>query len=306
MERIQLLNNIKIDPAKPVLIAGPTASGKSALALALAEKYDGVVVNADALQVYGCWRVLTARPSPADEARAPHLLYGHVNRDVAYSVGEWLREVRAILDRTDGRLPIFVGGTGLYLSSLVNGLAEIPAVSPEIRAKAEIRLRALGPAALLADIKADDPATYVRIDRQNPMRVQRAWEVFHTTGRGLAAWQDDTPPPLLAIGAVNGIVLHAPKDILTPRIEARFRRMVVGGGLDECRANLAGWNPAWPSSKAIGAAELIAHLRRETDLESAITAAAIATRQYAKRQRSWFRTRMKDWIWVELSTGPCG
>lgn len=280
----------------PVLIAGPTASGKSALALEIAETRGGVIVNADAIQVYDNWRVLTARPSPAEEARAPHRLYGHVAHDAAYSVGDWLREVAGIL-QGEAR-PIVVGGTGLYFTALTEGLAEIPATPSEVRAEATARLEAGGLAALLADL---DDETLSRIDQMNPMRVQRAWEVQRATGRGIAAWQDDTPPPLLPPEACARLVVDAPKDWLNPRIERRFDQMLDAGALDEARANLPGWNPAHLSAKAIGAPELIAHLNGEISLAQAREAAIIGTRQFAKRQRTWFRARMKGW--QRLSAG---
>ena len=280
----------------PVLIAGPTASGKSALALEIAETRGGVIVNADAIQVYRNWRVLTARPSPAEEARAPHRLYGHVAHDAAYSVGDWLREVAGIL-QGEAR-PIVVGGTGLYFTALTEGLAEIPATPSEVRVEATARLEAGGLAALLADL---DDETLARIDQMNPMRVQRAWEVQRATGRGIAAWQDDTPPPLLPPEACARLVVDAPKDWLNPRIERRFDQMLEAGALDEARANLPGWNPAHLSAKAIGAPELIAHLNGEISLAQAREAAIVGTRQFAKRQRTWFRARMKGW--QRLSAG---
>ncbi|WP_068116905.1 tRNA (adenosine(37)-N6)-dimethylallyltransferase MiaA [Tropicimonas marinistellae] len=278
-----------IDRERPVLIAGPTASGKSWLALEVAAGQGGVIVNADALQVYENWRVLTARPSPEDEAIAPHELYGHVGRTAPYSVGHWLREVAGLLD---GPLrPIIVGGTGLYFTALTEGLVEIPPVPAEIRRQADELDHADRLAAL-------DPTTRGRIDTANPARVQRAWEVLATTGRGLADWQDDTPSPLLPLAETTAFVLDAPKDWLTPRIEARFDQMLARGALDEVRANLRGWDPALPSSRAIGAPELISHLQGALSLEDAREAAVIATRQYAKRQRTWFRARMKRWTQV--------
>ena len=296
----------EIDPRKPVLIAGPTASGKSALALALAQQYRRPIVNADALQVYGCWRVLTARPSPEDEARAPHLLYGHISCDHKYSVGQWLRELQPILQDPSSAPAIIIGGTGLYFTSLVSGLSVIPDVPAAVRETARQRLRtAGGRAAMRADLAAEDPETLARIDAANPRRLQRAWEVLRGTGRGLAAWHDATPPPLLPLSEATALLLEAPKSWLNPRIERRFRRIVAEGGLEECRARLAGWNPALPSARAIGAAELIAHLRGEIDLETAISRAVTATRQYAKRQRSWFRARMQGWRRIDLSTSPC-
>ncbi|MWD27783.1 tRNA (adenosine(37)-N6)-dimethylallyltransferase MiaA [Aquicoccus sp. SCR17] len=278
------------DPARPVLIAGPTASAKSELALRLAEREGGVVVNADAIQVFDNWRVLTARPSPADEARAPHALYGHVGRQDEYSVGHWLRDLAPLLE--SGERPIITGGTGLYFTALTQGLAEIPPTPPEVRAEADARLAEEGLEALLAEL---DTATAERIDRRNPARVQRAWEVRRSTGRGLAAWQDDTPPPLLPLARAQPILVEAPRDWLTPRIERRFDAMLAAGALDEARDNLEGWDPARLSSKAIGAPELIAHLRGEITLEAARDASTIATRQFAKRQRTWFRAKMAEW-----------
>lgn len=286
--------DLDISPDRPVLIAGPTASGKSALAMRIAREGGGVVINADAIQVYADWRILTARPSPADEAEIPHRLFGHVPFDAAYSAGHWLREVAPLL-RGPGR-PIIVGGTGLYFSALTEGLADIPATPPEIRARAEAIRRDEGPEALA---RALDAATRARIDLRNPMRVQRAWEVLNATGRGLAEWQAATPPPLLPPGAAAALVLAPGRDWLNARIEARFRAMLEAGALDEARANLAHWNPARPSSKAIGAAELVAHLRGEMTLAAAAERATVATRQYAKRQRTWFRSQMAGWAWYD-------
>ena len=279
-----------IPPDRHVLIAGPTASGKSALALQLAERQGGVIVNADAIQVYANWRVLTARPSARDEARARHALYGHIAFDADYSVGHWLRELAGLLE--SGERLIVTGGTGLYFTALTEGLAEIPPTPPDIRAEADAIRSEAGLAPLLAAL---DARTRARIDTQNPMRVQRAWEVQRATGRGLAAWQDDTPPPLLPLAQCTALVVEAPKDWLTPRIERRFDQMLEMGALDEARANLAQWDPALPSSKAIGAPELIAHLRGALSLDAARAAATIAPRQFAKRQRTWFRARMREW-----------
>jgi tRNA dimethylallyltransferase len=279
-----------LSPDRPVLIAGPTASGKSALALRIAQDHGGVIVNADAIQVFANWRVLTARPSMADEARVQHLLYGHVPGDAPYSVGHWLREVAPLLQA--GPRPIIVGGTGLYFTALTEGLAQIPALPAHIRPEAEARLQQGGLDALLADL---DAATLSRIDQRNPMRVQRAWEVWRGTGRGLAAWQDTTPPPLLPLSQASAILVDAPKDWLNARIARRFDAMLADGALDEARANLATWNPDHLSAKAIGAPELIAHLQGQMTLAAAQEAATIATRQFAKRQRTWFRARMRDW-----------
>lgn len=292
---MEYVNTLPAD--RPVLIAGPTASGKSALALRIAETAGGVIVNADAIQVFACWRVLTARPDAAEEARAPHRLYGHVPCDFAYSVGHWLREVAEIL-QGDAR-PIIVGGTGLYFRALTEGLAEIPPTPPEIRAEADARLRSDGLEAMLSDL---DVPTAARIDRQNPMRVQRAWEVLRATGRGLADWQDDTPPPLLPLDATTPLLVEAGKDWLNARIARRFDKMLDEGALDETRAMLPRWDAALPAAKAIGAPELIAHLRGELSLDAAREAATIATRQFAKRQRTWFRARMGGWTRIAAET----
>lgn len=280
-----------------MLIAGPTASGKSALALDIAARSGGVIVNADALQVYANWRVLTARPSPGDTDAAPHALYGHVAFDQDYSVGHWLRAVSDLLAGPD-RL-IIVGGTGLYFTALTEGLADIPPTPLQIRQTADARMAAEGAAALLAELDAE---TAARIDTQNPVRVQRAWEVQATTGRGLAAWQDNTPPPLLPLDRTQPFVLNAPRDWLNPRIDTRFAQMIAAGALDEVRANMPGWDPARPSAKAIGAPELMAHLHGDMTLQDATRLATIATHQYAKRQRSWFRARMKQWQALDPAT----
>lgn len=278
----------------PVLIAGPTASGKSALAMDIAARDGRVVVNADALQVYGCWRILSARPSLADEAALPHALYGHIGRDDAYSVGHWLREVSQYLN---GRV-VIVGGTGLYFSALTEGLAEIPPTPPEVRLRGDARRLEDGFESFLTEIDAE---TRARIDTLNPARVQRAWEVQVATGRGLAAWQNETGPALLPLDKAEALVLRPDVPWLDARIARRFSQMMDQGALDEARAQLPTWDPARASAKAIGAPELIAHLRGKTDLETAVHQATLASRQYAKRQRTWFRSRMKNWRAIDQS-----
>lgn len=290
-----LISIAEISSEQPVLIAGPTASGKSALAAEIVARGGGVIVNADALQVYSCWRILTARPSEADEAALPHRLYGHVGRHGVYSVGHWLREVAAIL--AEGLRPVIVGGTGLYFSSLTNGLAVVPAIPPEVRQAADARLLDAGLARMAAEI---DPATAARIDLLNPARVQRAWEVLQATGRGLADWQAKTGAPLLPLSQAMALVIRPDRDWLGARIDTRFDAMMAAGALDEARAALPDWDAGLPSSRAIGAPELISHLRGEIALADAIAAAGTASRQYAKRQRTWFRNRMRDWREVSL------
>lgn len=280
----------------PVLIAGPTASGKSALAMELAARDGRVIVNADALQVYANWRVLTARPTPAEEAAAPHALYGHVARDTPYSVGHWLREVAGVL--AGGRPVVITGGSGLYLSALTEGLAEVPPIPPEVRAEAD----ALRDGDLAAMAAALDARTAARIDLRNPARVQRAWEVLRATGHGLAHWQDRTDAvPLLPLADAEALALHADVAWLDARIAGRLRGMIADGALAEVREEMRHGLDTRPATQAIGARELAAHLRGETTLDEAISAATLATRRYAKRQRTWLRSRMKDWQPVLLS-----
>lgn len=271
---------------KPILIAGPTASGKSALALEIAQSQGGVIVNADASQVYDCWRVITARPSPEEEALAPHRLYGHIAWDASYSTGHWLREVAPLL--RGGARPIIVGGTGLYFTALTQGLAEIPATPPELRAEADL----IPLETLLADL---DPATAAGLDRQNRARVQRAWEVQRATGRPLADWQADTPPALLPLAAAVPLVFDVDKDWLENRIRRRFDQMLDQGALEEVEAMRGRYDPALPSCKAIGVPELMAYIDGRIDLDEARARATISTRQFAKRQRTWFRSKMHHW-----------
>ena len=283
---------IAISPSDPVLIAGPTASGKSALALHIARTQGGVVVNADALQVYDGWRILTARPDDSEMAQADHALYGHVPFDAAYSTGHWLRDVAPFL--AGNQRPIIVGGTGLNFAALLKGLADIPPTPADIRAAGnDIPLPDL--------LAALDAQTSARIDTNNRVRVQRAWEVLQATGRGLAAWQDNTPPPLLPPADAVKITLDVPVDWLNDRIARRFDQMLDLGALDEARAMLPTWNPAHQSSKAIGAPEMIAHLQGKMTLDDARDAAVIASRQYAKRQRTWFRSKHQDWAKLDIS-----
>ncbi|WP_281992186.1 tRNA (adenosine(37)-N6)-dimethylallyltransferase MiaA [Sulfitobacter geojensis] len=275
-----------ISPEKHVLIAGPTASGKSALALEIAAAQGGVIVNADASQVYDCWRIITARPSPAEEAQAPHLLYGHIGAHDTYSTGHWLREVTALLG--SGQRLIITGGTGLYFAALTQGLAEIPQTPSEIRATGdEMPLPAL--------LAALDGETLARIDTQNRARAQRAWEVQIATGKGLAAWQDATGPAALPLAACHPIVFDVEKDWLNARIAKRFDMMIDQGALAEAEAVRPHYAPNLPAHRAIGVPELMAYLDGQITLEEAKDQAVIATRRFAKRQRTWMRNKMADW-----------
>lgn len=276
-----------ITDSRPILIAGPTASGKSALALEIAARHGGVIINADASQIYDCWRVITACPSEEEEAQAPHRLYRHLPYDATYSAGHWLREVTPFL--TGPERPIIVGGTGLYFNTLTQGMAEIPATPPEVRHRADKMTRE----ALLAEL---DAGTASRIDTLNRARVQRAWEVLTATGRPLADWQDHTPPPILPLDQVVPVAFDVEKDWLNERIARRFDLMLEQGALDEVEAMRDRYDPVLPSCKAIGVPELMAYLEGDVTLDAARERATIATRQFAKRQRTWFRSRMKDWI----------
>lgn len=276
----------EIPPDRPVLVAGATASGKSSLALRIAAEQGGVVVNADASQVYDCWRIITARPSVEEEARAPHYLYGHVSWRQTYSAGDWLRDVLPLLDGPER--PIIVGGTGLYFAALTEGMAQVPETPAALRAEAD----QMPLEDLLAGLDAE---TAARIDLQNRARVQRAWEVRRATGRGLAAWQADTPPPVLPTSDASCILIDAPKGWLEPRIRLRIDQMLDTGALEEVRAMLPLFDESLSAFRAIGVPELAAHLRGELTLDAARERIAIATRQYAKRQRTWFRARMGGW-----------
>ncbi|MEJ6708257.1 MAG: tRNA (adenosine(37)-N6)-dimethylallyltransferase MiaA [Amylibacter sp.] len=283
----------------PILIAGPTASGKSALALRLARQFNGCIINADALQVYDCWSVLSACPDADEQAQAPHHLYTHIGKHTPYSAGHWLRDVKSVLQATD-KSPIIIGGTGLYFTALTKGLAAIPEIPPNIRAQGDdIRLN-LGKYGFISDLQAEDPETLASLDQNNPARLQRAWEVLRTTGKGLTKWHAETPPPLVDPANSTKIVLNSDRDWLAERIERRFDIMMDQGALDEVRAYIAdGWDATLPSAQAIGARELVAYLNNELDLDTAITNAKAQTRQYAKRQRTWFRSKMENWQQID-------
>ncbi|MEL0032987.1 MAG: tRNA (adenosine(37)-N6)-dimethylallyltransferase MiaA [Paracoccaceae bacterium] len=275
---------------RPVLIAGQTASGKSQLALQIAEKKDRIIVNADAIQVYKNWRILTARPSIADEAVTTHMLYGHVAAQIEYSVGHWLKDIKKILPKYPN--PIIVGGTGLYFSSLTNGLINIPDIPAQIRLEAKNRIRSDGFESLIEEI---DAKTLKKIDKNNPMRIQRAWEVMKATGRGLVSWHSETPKPLLELKNCETILVDCDASFINNRINSRFNQMLDNGLLDEASKNFSTWDDKNPSSKAIGAKELMAFLNGDISMEKLKEEVLIATRQYAKRQRTWFRSKMKSW-----------
>jgi tRNA dimethylallyltransferase len=282
-----------------ILIAGPTASGKSALALALAERLSGVVINADSMQVYRDLRVITARPTAKEEARGPHRLYGHVDAAENYSVGRWLADVQPVLDETRaaGRMPILVGGTGLYFKALTQGLSAMPPIPQDIRARIRARLETEGPEALHAELLLRDPATQLKpADRT---RIARALEVLEATGRPLADWHRDGLPPLLDASRAVKVFLAPERAALRRRIDARFDTMLSCGALDEVRALAARrLDPLLPAMKAHGVPWLIRHLGGAITLAEAAEGAKNDTRRYTKRQFTWVRHQLPDWTWM--------
>jgi tRNA dimethylallyltransferase len=290
---------------RAVLIAGPTASGKSALALALAEALGGTIINADSMQVYRDLRIVTARPTAQEEARVPHLLYGHVDAAENYSVGRWCVEASAALAAVEraGRLPVVVGGTGLYFKALTRGLAAVPPIPPQIRAAVRERLEREGIAALYVELGARDAATARRLMPRDRARVTRALEVMLATGRSLTDWHAQGMKPALDAEAAVQLFLDVERAELYRRIDARFDAMLASGALDEARA-LARRNldPALPAMKAHGVPWLIRHLDGEIDLAAAVEGAKRDTRRYSKRQGTWFRHQLPDWTWATPGT----
>ena len=284
-----------------VLIAGPTASGKSALALALAEQAGGTIINADSMQIYRELTVLTARPFGDEMARAPHLLYGHVSVHEPYSVGRYQSDAAEALARVRaaGRLPIFVGGTGLYFAALTEGLADIPPIPPQIRAAVRARREEMGAEAFFADLAARDADAGARLRPGDPQRTLRAMEVLEATGRPLAYWHTHAGEPVLAGLRLARYVISPPRPVLHGRINARFEAMTATGGLDEARA-LLGLDPGLPAAKILGLRPLQALVAGDLSRAEALTAGQTATRQYAKRQMTWFRRKMADWRWQEM------
>lgn len=283
---------------KVALIAGPTASGKSALALMLAEKFGGTIINADSAQVYRDLRVVTARPSPEEEARAPHRLFGHVDAaDTGYSAARWAAEARAEIDNAiaANSLPILVGGTGLYLRTLIDGIAPIPEIDPVVRAE----VRAMNLSDAYATLTAVDRAEAARLNPADTTRICRALEVVRSTGRPIAAWRRDRTGGIGERIALTATILLPPRDWLYDRIDRRFAAMVDDGALDEVAELVARADvpPDAPVRRAIGMPELAAAALGEISLDEAIARASLATRQYAKRQYTWFRNQPPDgWL----------
>jgi tRNA dimethylallyltransferase len=285
-----------------ILLAGPTTSGKSALALALAEDLGGTIINADSMQVYRDLRIITARPSLADEARVPHLLYGHVDAAENYSVGRWCLDAQTAIAqvRQAGRLPILVGGTGLYFKALTQGLAAVPPIPPGIRASVRDRLAADGIAPLYAELAQRDPAAAGRLMPGDRSRITRALEVVLATGRSLSDWHRDGMPPVIDARRTVKLFLDVERAELYRRIDARFDAMLDAGTLDEVSALAKrGLDASLPAMKAHGVPWLIRHLDGKVTLDEATQGGKRDTRRYTKRQATWFRNQLPDFTWTK-------
>lgn len=283
---------------KPILIAGPTASGKSALAIAIAEQFGGVIVNADSAQVYKELSIITARPDQADMVAQPHRLYGHVSGRQAYSTGAWVEDVADLLKSLElgDERAIIVGGTGLYFHALLNGLSSIPAIDPDVRAYWRAEAERLGGTGLHSILNQKDPVMANRLNPNDRQRLVRALEVVEGTGRSLAEWQAETPAPLLDVTQTLPFVLNIERSVLYERINHRFDHMVAAGAIDEVRAVFnAGFEPHLPMMRALGVPELCRYINGELSLGQAKESAAQQTRRYAKRQLTWLRRNMISW-----------
>jgi len=279
------------------LLAGPTASGKSRRALEMAQQTGAVIINADSQQLYADLRVLSARPSAGEEALAEHRLYGVADAAEAWSAGRWSRAVGPVLTalRAQGRPALLVGGTGLYFSTLTRGLADIPDIPVQVREAAGAEFDRDGEATFRRRLAGVDPAAEVRIEAGDRQRLTRAWAVAQHTGRALSHWTADTIP-LLEPGSWAGLVIEPDREVLYANCDLRVAQMVEAGALDEVRALVArGLDPALPAMKAVGVREIAAHLAGEMTLQDAVEATRQATRNYAKRQLTWFRNQTPDW-----------
>jgi tRNA dimethylallyltransferase len=284
-----------------ILIAGPTASGKSALALEIAQKIGGVIINADSMQVYRDLRVITARPTVEEEGQAPHRLYGHVDAAENYSAGRWCVDAQAAIAEAEqaGQVPIVVGGTGLYFKVLTQGLAAVPPIPSDIRATLRDRLEREGVAPLYAELLQRDPVTAHRLMPGDRSRIARALEVVLATGRSLSDWHCEGMPPVIGAAEAAKIFLSVDRAELARRIDARFEAMLTQGALEEVeRLAARSLDPALPAMKAHGVPWLIRHLRGEIGLPEAAEAAKSDTRRYTKRQTTWFRHQAPDWSWL--------
>ncbi|MBB3233977.1 tRNA (adenosine(37)-N6)-dimethylallyltransferase MiaA [Phyllobacterium endophyticum] len=291
-----------------ILIAGPTASGKSALALRLAGETGGVIVNADSMQVYDVLNVLTARPGPDDLKSAPHYLYGHVSPGIAYSTGRWLIDVEGLLKRAElaEKTMIFVGGTGLYFRALLGGLSAMPAIPPDVRAHWRQQDSALGSENLHAILARKDPLAASTLRTTDSQRVVRALEVFDASGRSIVEWQKEAGIPLIDPALARKIVIEPDRKWLGSRIASRFAAMMKTGAIDEVKSLLTlGLPNELPAMRAIGVREICEVLAKRLSVEEAAELATIATRQYAKRQMTWFRNQLGD-DWERLPFPPSG
>lgn len=285
-----------------ILIAGPTASGKSAFALEQAKKHNGVIINADSMQVYKDLKILTARPSVEDEHKAPHRLYGFASGKQAYSVGQWLDDVRAVIEECehDKQMPIIVGGTGLYFSALLKGLSPIPDIPDDIRYYWRQKANTQGGPALHAILAEKDEVMADRLRPSDPQRVVRALEVLEATGQSLADWQHVDGTPLLLEDKTQRYVISPERDRLYDRCNSRFDRMLQAGALEEVKTLLkAKLDPGLPLMRALGLRPLITYLQQKLTLEEAIISAQRDTRRYAKRQLTWLRRNMITWNWLK-------
>jgi tRNA dimethylallyltransferase len=291
-----------VDNFAVILLAGPTASGKSALALALAEKFGGTIINADSMQVYRDLRLITARPSVEEERRMPHCLYGHIDAAENYSVGAWRSEAAAELATAErqSRPAIVVGGTGLYFNALTRGLTAMPPIPKQIRDDVRARLKSDGAAALHDELKRLDPQAAARLNRGDRARISRALEVMLATGRSILDWHADVKPDGPDSLPAVRVFLSPERDELARRIDARFDAMIDAGAIEEVRALMARYlDPSLPAMKAHGVPWLIRHLSGEITLEQAIEGAKRDTRQYTKRQATWFRNQLPEFAWVD-------
>ncbi|MFA7415088.1 MAG: tRNA (adenosine(37)-N6)-dimethylallyltransferase MiaA [Rhizobium sp.] len=286
-----------MDDYDAILITGPTASGKSALALELAKQHGGAIINADSMQVYDTLRVLTARPSQDEMEGVPHFLYGHVPAGASYSTGDWLREAAVLIEdlKVKGVLPVIVGGTGLYFKALTGGLSDMPGVPEEIRNDLRRRLVEEGPEALHSELGIRDPDMAGRLNPQDGQRILRALEVLEATGRSILSFQGQTGPMIINPARARRIVVLPDRKILHDRINRRFEKMLAVGAAEEVEALLAlGLSPEMPVMKAIGVSQIAALLMGDMTRAEVIEKTSAATRQYAKRQMTWFRNQMDE------------
>jgi tRNA dimethylallyltransferase len=308
----QLLNarNLPIrKDIRAILLAGPTASGKSARAVELAREENGVVINADSMAVYRDLTILSARPNPEEMGDIPHLLFGHVGAERNYSVGLWLADARAALIEAERmeKLPIFVGGTGMYFKALLHGLSDIPAVPAEVRARLRAEAEGVAPEELHARLRARDPETAAKLRPSDPQRILRALEILEATGMPLARFHRARGGALLDAAACHCVFLAPERKQLQARIDARFDRMMAQGALEEVRRLAArALDPALPAMRAVGVPGLMAFLRDEMSLEAAVEKGKRDSRQYARRQFTFARTQLPEFSWVAVEQGATG